>query len=350
MLKLISWNIQCARTPSGAADLNRVAARLAACFADGADIVLLQEIGCRVPARDGSMLGDQFAGLAARLPGYRGVRALAQEQPDGDGPARGIGCMTFSRHPILQVRRHALPRPLDADTEADRRSMPRIVLETTVATPAGSLRVLNAHLEYFSLRQRLAQVEYLRGLGIEGAERSAEHSVGDGLDGFDGRAVNDRHRHDAPGRDAVDRATDPALRTDASAAAATADTADATDAADAAAMHRNAAAMAATRNGADALLAGDLNLLPGSECHRRLLAPGGSGTAPWQDAWTLVHPHASRTPHAPTVGLHDPSPGAQPSTFDYFCVSPALAGRVRAVRVDPGVGGSDHQPLLIELD
>lgn len=283
MLKLISWNIQCARTPSGAADLNRVAARLAACFAGGADIVLLQEIGCRVPARDGSMLGDQFAGLAARLPGYRGVQALAQEQPDEDGPARGIGCMTFSRHPILQVRRHALPRPLDAYTEADRRSMPRIVLETTIATPAGSLRVLNAHLEYFSLRQRLAQVEYLRGLGIEGAERSATPT-------------------------------------------------------------------AAAGNGADALLAGDLNLLPGSECHRRLLAPGGPGTAPWQDAWTLVHPHAARTPHAPTVGLHDPAPGAQPFTFDYFCVSPALAGRVRAVRVDPGVGGSDHQPLLIELD
>lgn len=304
MLRLISWNIQCARTPSGAPDLNQVAAALAQCCADGAaDIVLLQEIGCRVAARDGSILGDQFAGLAARLPGYRGIHALALELPDADGAPRGIGCMTFARHPVLQVRRHALPWPPDAEVQADGRSMPRTVLDTTIATPAGPLRVLNAHLEYFSLRQRLAQIDYLRALGEESAERAAGSAAGHATDDGAGDVTN----HAAGAGTAADRP-----------------------------------------NGtAHTILAGDFNLLPGSESYRRMFAPGAGGAAPWQDAWMLAHPH---TPHAPTVGLHELSPGAAPFTFDYFCVGPALAPRVRSMRVAPAAGGSDHQPVLLELD
>ena len=38
-----------------------------------------------------------------------------------------------------------------------------------------------------------------------------------------------------------------------------------------------------------------------------------------------------------------------PCTFDYACVSPALAQRVRSVRADTAATGSDHQPLLLEL-
>jgi endonuclease/exonuclease/phosphatase family metal-dependent hydrolase len=42
--------------------------------------------------------------------------------------------------------------------------MPRVVLEATLDTPLGRLCLLNAHLEVFSERQRLAQVEALRAL------------------------------------------------------------------------------------------------------------------------------------------------------------------------------------------
>jgi endonuclease/exonuclease/phosphatase family metal-dependent hydrolase len=100
---------------------------------------------------------------------------------------------------------------------------------------------------------------------------------------------------------------------------------------------------------AAAIVAGDFNLLPGSECHARLLAPGPDGEPLWHDAWELARPGE---PHAPTVGLGDRTsartPGT-PFTFDYACVSAALAPRVRAVRVDTAPTGSDHQPLLLEL-
>lgn len=302
MLKLISWNSQCARTASGGADLKQIAERLhAAADPGGADIVLLQEVACRMRGRDGSLLGDQFAGLAARLPGYHAVSTLALETPDAGMQPRGLGCMTLSRYPILQVRRHALPWPPDPDPHAQRRSMPRAVLDTVIATPAGPLRVLSVHLDYFSLRQRLAQVGYLRRLGAEALERVAAmadrgHGSGADIAPDSGHERNNDSAHDT----------------------------------------------------AHAILAGDFNFLPGSECHQHLFGRGDSGDSgepAWRDAWPLVHPDAV---HAPTVGLHDPARDAQAFTFDYACVSPALAPRVRAVRVDTAIGASDHQPLVLE--
>lgn len=77
---------------------------------------------------------------------------------------------------------------------------------------------------------------------------------------------------------------------------------------------------------------------------------GAPATAPdgaplWRDAWEVAHPGE---PHAPTVGLHDTAADLA-CTFDYACVNPALAPRVRTIRVDTAAGGSDHQPLLLEL-
>ena len=97
---------------------------------------------------------------------------------------------------------------------------------------------------------------------------------------------------------------------------------------------------------AAAILAGDFNMLPGSDCHARLLATGPGHEPLWRDAWALAHPGE---PHAPTVGLHAAAPDAAPFTFDYVCVSPALASRVRTVRVDTAATGSDHQPLILEI-
>jgi endonuclease/exonuclease/phosphatase family metal-dependent hydrolase len=169
--------------------------------------------------------------------------------------------------------------------------MPRAVLDTVVALPGSPLRVLNTHLEYFSPRQRMAQVERLRDLQAE----ALAHARAPGAPAPDG-----------PG----------------------------------------GAPFAPLPHPAAAILAGDFNLLPGSTCHARLLAPDARGAPLWLDAWELARPGE---PHAPTVGLHDPSPTARPFTFDYACVGAELASRVRAVRVDTAAAGSDHQPLLLEL-
>jgi endonuclease/exonuclease/phosphatase family metal-dependent hydrolase len=290
-MRLITWNIQCARAPDGSADLDRVAERVLGVAAD-CDIVLLQEVGCGLPARDGRPCGDQFAGLARRLSHLESASAFALDARDTDGSPRRLGCMTFARHPIVHVRRHALPWPPDPEVP----SMPRIALDTVVATPDGPLRVLNVHLEYFSVRQRLAQVERLREIQAEALARA--------------------HTSAAPAPDGP-----------------------------------GGMPFAPLPHPAAAILAGDFNMLPGSVCHARLLAPGPDKEPLWRDAWPLAHPGQ---PHAPTVGLHDPAPDATPHafmpyTFDYACVSPALASRVRALRVDADATGSDHQPLLLEL-
>lgn len=93
----------------------------------------------------------------------------------------------------------------------------------------------------------------------------------------------------------------------------------------------------------DAVLAGDFNMLPGAPERQRLLAPFDDGTPAWHDAWQLARPGQA---HAPTVGIRGPDP----YTFDYAFVGARLAPRVRGVRVDAAAGGSEHQPLLLEMD
>ena len=285
-MRLITWNIQCARAPDGSTDLDRTVERLLG-FAAASDILLLQEVGCGLPARDGSPGDDQFAELGHRLAPLQSASAFALDARAADGVPRRLGCMTFTRHPILHVRRHALPWPPDPEVP----STPRNALDTVVATPDDPLRVLNVHLEYFSVRQRLAQVERLRELQAEDLARTRTSTVA------------------APGGP-------------------------------------GGAPFAPLPQPAAAILAGDFNMLPGSDCHARLLAPGPGHEPLWRDAWALAHPGE---PHAPTVGLHAAAPDAAPFTFDYVCVSPALASRVRTVRVDTAATGSDHQPLILEI-
>jgi endonuclease/exonuclease/phosphatase family metal-dependent hydrolase len=284
MFKLVSWNIQSARSPGGGTDLDAVLACIER-FAHGADVLCLQEVACGFPARDGSACGDQFAGLARRLPGWHAALAHAVDTLAPDGGRRQLGNMVFSRPPIRRILRHSLPWPADAGP-----SMPRVALELTLDTPLGLLRLLNVHLEYFSERQRLAQIEALRALQREACGH-ARHPGADAGPGAD---------PDSP--------------------------------------------FAFQPRPAQAVLLGDFNMLPGSRSHQALLAPLGDLTPPWRDAWALAHPG---TPHAPTVGLHDP--GGEPLTFDYAFVSADLATRVHGCRVGHLARGSDHQPLLLEL-
>jgi endonuclease/exonuclease/phosphatase family metal-dependent hydrolase len=284
MLKLLTWNIQSARAPAGGADLDGVLACIER-FAPGADVLCLQEVACGFPGRDGSPACDQFAGLLQRLPGWHSARAYAVDTLAPDGAKRRLGSMVFSRHPILQVLRHSLPWPADATP-----GMPRVALEVTLDTPLGLLRLLNVHLEYFSERQRLAQVEALRALQRE-AWNHARQPLADAGPGAD---------PDSP--------------------------------------------FATLPRPAPAVLLGDFNMLPGSGSYRMLLESFGDDTPPWRDAWPLIHPNR---PHAPTVGLHDP--GGAPFTFDYAFVSADLASRARALHAGELAHGSDHQPVLLEL-
>ncbi len=230
-MKLISWNIQRGRGLHATCSIARVVADLRH-MADF-DVLCLQEVSSGYTDLPGSDGGNQFMQLARLLHGYTPLAGVATDTM-GEGDARLLfGNMIFSRFPVVQVLRHALPWPADAAVM----SMQRGAIEASLLTPEGLLRVSTAHLEYFSPIQRAAQVERLRDLHRDASLHAAAARPGD-----------------------VDNGP-----------------------------------FCAVARAMPALLTGDFNFLPDSDEHRRLQAPFEDGVAPLRDAWRLRHrglPHA----------------------------------------------------------
>jgi endonuclease/exonuclease/phosphatase family metal-dependent hydrolase len=91
---------------------------------------------------------------------------------------------------------------------------------------------------------------------------------------------------------------------------------------------------------AGAILCGDFNLPAGDAQHREILELG------LVDAWQALHPGV---PHPPTFHVHDPKEGTPPYCCDFVFVTPELAPRLRAIRIDADNRASDHQPVIVEL-
>jgi len=177
-MKIITWNVQWCRGIDGRVDPARIVSE-AKRIADF-DVLCLQEIADNFPdprlaANDA---GDQFATLAAALPGYTAVPAVAVDHPSEDGRRRRFGNMILSRYPVKQVYRWLLPHP----HEPGKAGMPRIALEVVVQAPFGDIRVITTHLEWYSVAQRAAQVEELRRIYSDGHAhaRAAEVTMTDG--------------------------------------------------------------------------------------------------------------------------------------------------------------------------
>lgn len=223
-MKLVTWNIQWGCGRDGRVDLARVLAHARA-LADF-DVLCLQEVADGWPDLPGGAPGNQFHDVARALPGFAAIEGVAVDLPGPGGARRRFGNLLLSRLPVLQVLRHQLPWPADANVP----SMARVAVEATLRAPFGPLRVLTTHLAYYSPAQRLAQVERLRELQREGAAH----------------ARRARPAGEGP--------------------------------------------FAALPRGGPALLAGDMNFRPGSVDHARLLAPFSDGTPAWFDAWAHLHP------------------------------------------------------------
>ena len=280
-MKLITWNIQWGRGADGRVDLDRIAAH-ARRLADF-DVLCVQEVSDGFPELPGCDGSDQFRALAERLSGYEAVAGVGTDLPGPGGGRRRFGNMLFSRLPVRQVFRHLLPWPADPGVKG----MQRVAVEATLDTPFGLLRVTTTHLEYYSARQRMAQVERLRELHREAVGQARCERPGGPEDG----------------------------------------------------------PFAPVPRGSLAVLTGDFNFDPPSAERARMLAPIDD-TPAYRDAWEIAHPGQ---PHEPTLGLHDKEQWPQPRCFDFLFVSDDLAPRVREVRVDPASDASDHQPVLIEL-
>ena len=142
------------------------------------DVLCLQEIA------------DNFPGSAARraarartssrrwrrcCPASRRWRASRSIIPAEGGRRRRFGNLILSRLPVRQAYRHLLPSPIDPGLNG----MPRIAVEACVAAPFGDVRVITTHLEYYSGKQRAAQVEALRAIHAEGYGHARAGSIVD---------------------------------------------------------------------------------------------------------------------------------------------------------------------------
>lgn len=288
-MKLITWNFQQGRGRDGVPDLEG-AIDYVRSLADF-DVLCLQEVsaGYDHPDNPDQPARREGSDQFAQLAALLpGFTAHAGVVTDTAGPG---GRRAFGNMIFSRYPVLQVFRhslPWPADPGV--MSMQRGALEATVDTPLGLVRLTTTHLEYFSVLQRSAQVARLRELHREALMHA--------------RSIRPGGASAGPFR-AVPRA-------------------------------------------AAALLTGDFNFLPGSNEHTDLLAPFDDALPRYCDVWQLTHPG---TPHAPTVGLHDRSPGAAPPfTFDFVCVSEDLSKRVRHLTVDAGDTGSTHQPVLVELE
>lgn len=165
MTAIVTWNIQAGQGCDGATDLARIAAATRAL--GDADVVCFQEVGRNDPGIASG--ADQVQALGALFPEYQAFFAPALDKLlPGKPERRQFGNLLLSRLPVLQVLRHLLPRPADGGIK----HMQRVALEAVVQAAGGPLRVVTTHLEYYSVKQRRAQIERLHALQKEAAENA----------------------------------------------------------------------------------------------------------------------------------------------------------------------------------
>ena len=280
-MKLISWNVQWCRGCDGRVNPARIS-KVVKEMAD-VDVLCLQEVARNFPSLEGSAGENQYETLAGLFPDYAVIEGVATDVLAPQGERREFGNALITRLPVLQVYRRLLPWPADASVP----SMQRSAVEVVLGAPSGPLRVTTTHLEYYSAKQRAAQVEALRELQLEAAGHAAAPRPG---------------KEDGPFRQ----------------------------------VPRPAAG----------ILTADFNFRSDDPMHARLQAPLGAGVPTYRDAWQLRHPGK---PHAPTLGVHDRSQWPEAFACDFIFVTEDLANRVEDVVVNGVTDASDHQPVLLVL-
>jgi endonuclease/exonuclease/phosphatase family metal-dependent hydrolase len=281
-MRLMTWNIQWGRGCDGRVDLARIA-RVARETAD-LDVLCLQEVAVNFPGLPGSAGEDQVHRLCDAFPGYQAVYGVATDLPDGKGGRSYFGNLILSRLPVLQVFRHLLPWPSDPTAA----SMQRVCVEAVVETRYGPVRVMTTHLEYYSAKQRMAQIDALRNLH----RQAAAH------------ARNPR----------------PASEGNPS--------------------------FAVLPRGASAIICGDFNFKPTDTEHALMTWTFADDTPALVDAWLACHYDAD---HDHTVGLHGCEWPDSPYCCDFVFLSDDLLPHLRGVRVNQDTDASDHQPVVLEL-
>src|SRR6267154_3804573 len=281
-MKLITWNVQWCRGRDGRVDPARIG-KVARDMADF-DVLCLQEVARNYPDLAGSSGEDQYEALAELFPEYAVVKGVATDVLAPQGDRREFGNAIVTRLPVLQAFRRLLPWPADPSVPSMQRSAVEVVLDTR----SGPLRVTTTHLEYYSAKQRAAQVERLLEMQIE----ASGHTT-------------------APTPEKKGGPFQPMPRP------------------------------------ASGILTADFNFPPEDALHRHLQSALAPGVPAYRDAWQVRHRGKA---HAPTIGMHDKEqwPGP-PFACDFIFVTEDLAHRVEDVVVNGATDASDHQPVMLEL-
>lgn len=280
-MKLITWNIQTCRGCDGRIDPKRIVehARALADF----DVLCLQEVSDGFAPLDAGE--NQFAQLAALLPGFTAIAAPAVDLLAPNGGRARFGNLLLSRLPVAHALRHALPQPFDDAP----RSMPRSMLETTLLTDAGPLRVMTTHLEYFSTTQRAAQIDAIRRAHANACDQAR-------------RPIT------------TIPPTNP---------------------------------YGGTPHTASAILTGDFNFAPADPLHAAVQARDDAPCVPaFVDAWQHRYPGVVQPD---TVGIYDREQWPYAFACDFMFVTEDLLPRVERLEVDTATQASDHQPMLLVL-
>lgn len=281
-MRLLQWNIQWCRGMDGVVDAARIA-RVAKEIADP-DVACFQEVAINFSGLAGSSGEDQVELLRREFPGYEAIFAAGVDVPDDSGGRRLFGNLILSRLPVFRSFRHTLPWPAESGVP----TMPRIAIEAIVEAPFGLVRVITTHLEYYSARQRSAQVARLRELHAEACG----------------------HARVKPSSQYKSGPFQPFERP------------------------------------RRAILTGDFNMKIEDPAYTQLLQPFEGNVPRMVDAWT--HMHAGEK-HPPTFCLFDDKYAKEPYCCDFVFATEDLAPRLKAIRVDGQTQASDHQPVIVEL-
>lgn len=280
-MRIVSWNIHWGCGKDGRIRIHAIIDVLRKL---NPDVICLQEVAANHPELEGSATASQFKQLGGAFGGYHLIEIAPSEIYRNNLP-RQFGNVLLSKYRITQVQRHVLPWPPDPGRPA---GMPRGMIETVLDAPGGKLRVLTTHLEYYSPRQRMAQVRRIRELHAEACARAAIYRPEPTLE--------------------------PPFQL-------------------------------GLRPGT-AIYCGDFNFAPDAADYRELLAPPAPGELALLDAWNVCHADMAR---APTAGLHGYPWPDRPECYDYFFVTEDLAPRVKELKVQSETAASDHQPVVLDL-
>ena len=282
MLTIVSWNIQYGKGVDGRIDLHRIADVVEQ--DELPDVLCLQEVSRNDPeTANGS---DQVSELQKFFPNYEIFYGASQNRSGGkDGGRRQFGNLILTRRSPLQVLHHVLPSP--ADPKA--RFMSRQTTEMLLSTGSSTLRLMNTHLEFFSEKQQLAQVQRIRELHEEACAQSREAGL--------------------------DFPNTPFARIERS---------------------------------EKMLICGDFNFVPESASYQLITSAFAEGVPDLLDAWNVVNPENDRSP---TCGVFDHKQWKKgPHCRDYFFLSQNLSPQIHQVSVNTETAASDHQPIRITLE